>query len=366
MTVKNLASLLKIAYPQKRFVFSTVTPTGNRIIKGIAGKDDFVAYLPLDLSIIVNKVLNLIKPCIFVIAETELWPNLIYSLKRRNIPVIVVNGRISDKSFKRYKAAKFLLKRTLGGIDFFCVQTKLDAMRLNSLGVAQRKIKVTGNMKFDIQVKAVNSQNVKEKLGLRETDRLLVAGSTHTGEEEIILDAYKVLSRDFKELRLLIAPRHPQRSSQIQEIVSGFGFRPVFISESDPVCKDCLTLPVFILDTIGELIYYYAASDLVFVGGSLVKKGGHNILEPAALGKPVIFGPFMFNFKEITDLFMKSQAGIMVKDRNQLIEQARKLLSEPALAERFSLAARNLITESKGATNANLSVIKGFLPGSGK
>ncbi len=365
VTVKGLLAALRKDFPDKEFVISTVTPTGNQIAKTIAGKNDFVTYLPLDFSFIVNRVLNRINPEIFVIAETEIWPNLISLLYNKKIPIVVVNGRISDKSFKGYSAIKFLLKPILNKINFFCVQSKLDAERLFLLGVSKEKIKVTGNMKFDTCLPRGSSLSeageIKKILGLESGGKLFVAASTHPGEEEIILGAYKTLLKEFPQLKLLIAPRHPQRSKEVAGQVRDCAFSPVFLSTIAVEARENFNQVVFILDMVGQLVSFYAAADVVFVGGSLIKKGGHNILEPAGLGKPVIFGPQMFNFRDISELFLKNRGAILVHSQEELAENIRYLLGHPAKIQEMSRLAQKIISENQGATEKNSQVIRSLV-----
>ncbi len=370
MAIKELVKELKRVYPTKKFIISTVTPTGNKIAQGIAQKGDFVTYLPLDFSLIVRCSLNKIKPSLFIIAETEIWPNLITQLFRRKIPVILVNARISDRAFSGYRKIKLLLKPVLEKISLFCAQTDRDAQRFKALGVPGGKIRVTGNMKFDTtpacrqagitQIKSTDYTDYKAKLGLKDNEKILVAGSTHPGEEEIILSVYKKLLDEFSGLRLLIAPRHPERTRDIEKIVIKYGLNLVKVSQlaSLPVCQ--LNRPtVFILDTIGELLSFYAIADIVFVGGSLIKKGGHNILEPASQGKPILFGPYMFNFRDIVDLFLVHQAAILVYNTEELKRKIKELLSKPEEAADLGRRARDLISENRGATQRTLDIIKG-------
>src|SRR3989338_6830751 len=268
MAVKKLLEGLRQLYPDKRLVISTVTPTGNNVAKGLLKDGDFLTYLPLDFSFTVNRVINKIKPSLFIIAETEIWPNLIRGLYKKNIPVAIVNGRISDASFKGYSAIKFLLKPILRKVSLFCMQAESDAERLMHLGAAKEKIKIAGNMKFDAAPNLFRHTAVK--LGIRPDEELIVAGSTHPGEEEVILEAYKDLLPEFPGLRLLIAPRHPERASDIEKLVEKNGFKPLLISKLLSTIDYRLST-IFILDTIGELLDYYAICDIVFVGGSLVK-----------------------------------------------------------------------------------------------
>ncbi len=361
VSIKNILNLLHLAYPDKGFVISTVTSTGNQIAQGLARKNDLVTYLPLDFSFTVNSVLDKIKPCAFIITETELWPNLIACLYKRKIPVILINGRISPRSFKRYFMVRFLLKMWLNRVSLFCVQTPRDAERLLQLGVLPDKVKVTGNMKFDFIHDKVDTDDLRHRLALDSKDKILVAGSTHQGEEEIILGVYKKILTEFPGSKLIIAPRHPERAKVIAEMVSGFGFRPVLFSILQGKCKTCLTVPVVIVDTIGELMKFYSIADIVFVGGSLIKKGGHNILEPAVLAKPVIFGAHMFNFADIADLFLENKAAVMVNNQEELKCAISKLLQDPGSAKVLGNRARELILQNQGATQKNLELIKKYL-----
>jgi 3-deoxy-D-manno-octulosonic-acid transferase len=362
MAIKGLLQDLKKAFAQKKFVLSTVTATGNKIARVIAKPSDFVTYLPLDFSFIVKNVIGKINPHFFVIAETEIWPNLISYLYRKNIPVIIVNGRISDASYRGYLAIKFLLKPILKKITLFCVQTERDAKRLVHLGVLIERIKVTGNMKFDLKIDSKQEPiNNKLKLGTSIKGKLFVAGSTHPKEEEIILGAYKELLNEFPELKLLIAPRHPERSSEVAQIVSRFGYRAVLVSSLPFECSTCITRTVFILDTVGELISFYKIADIVFVGGSLVKKGGHNILEPAIFAKPILFGPHMFNFRDIADLFLSNKAGILVYNQDDLKTNITSLLNNPDKTIELGRQAEQLVLGNQGATKKNLDFISQFM-----
>ncbi|MFH1355263.1 MAG: 3-deoxy-D-manno-octulosonic acid transferase [Candidatus Omnitrophota bacterium] len=364
MAVRGLIEGLRSLCPEKRIVISTVTATGNKIAKSIAKTDDFVTYLPLDLSFIVKKVIDRINPAIFIVAETEIWPNLISYLEKKDIPMITVNGRISDHSFKGYSMVKPLLWPILAKVNLFCVQTERDAERLKRLGVKNNRLKVTGNMKFDSQLlkeEGFSAVRYRRNLNLGPDDRLLVFGSTHPGEEEYALGCYKSLLTDFPNLKLLIAPRHPQRSGDLAKIISRSGFRSVLLSGSKGECPSCIARAVFILDTVGELIYYYSIADIVFVGGSLTKTGGHNILEPAALGKPVLFGPEMSNFRDIADLFLNNHAALLVHNQQELRAEIAVLLKFPEKALDLSKRAKEIILKNQGAVKRNLECIEKFI-----
>lgn len=361
MAARGILEELRRVFPDRDFVITTVTQTGNRIARGLAGKRDFVTYLPFDISFIVNGFIGRIRPSLFIALETEIWPNLIRGLYKQGIPAIIINGRISDKSFKGYLAIKFLLQDVLNKIGLFCVQTETDSQRLRSLGVKEDKIKVSGNMKFDNLPSGKDGVDYKSRLGLGPGEKLLVAGSTHPGEEEIILRIYKNLSEDTSGLRLLIAPRHPERTKDIEKLVIKYGFAPVKVSRSagQPVSRSA----VFILDSVGQLLNFYAIADIVFVGGSLIRKGGHNILEPAALGKPVIFGPFMFNFRDIARLFVENKAAILAQSPEDLKNNIKYLLQNPAKISELSQAAKKVILDNQGATRKNLECIINLMKG---
>ena len=367
--VAGLINELRKTCKDKKFIISTVTPTGNKIARTMAGAGDFVTYLPLDFSFIVKRVINKIKPEAFIIAETEIWPNLISCLHKRGIPVITVNGRISDASFKGYSAIKFLIKPILSKVSLFCMQTESDANKLEKLGVAPDKIKITGNMKFDQLISAQGS-GYRTKLGLSPEERLFIAGSTHSGEEEIVLGSYAELLRKFPKTRLLIAPRHPERALEVEKMVlkNGFSVKMVSWLTGQPVNGlNQLTRPsahpptVLILDTIGELVNFYAAGDIVFIGGSLVKKGGQNILEPASAGKPVIFGPHMFNFRDIVKMFLENDAAIMINNQEELIYAVVNLLNDSAKVDKLVANARGVIAKNQGATLRNAVLVREFI-----
>lgn len=360
MAIRGLAEELRVVYPKKRLVISTVTGTGNKVAQSIAREFDFISYLPLDFGLIVKSVIDKINPALFIIAETELWPNLISYLFKKNIPLVVVNARISDNSFRGYRWIKFLTKSILNKVNLFCVQTSLDAERLKFLGVAEGKIKITGNMKFDLKADSKNDlTDQRLKLGITIQEKLLVAASTHPGEEEMVLNTYKDLLREFASLRLLIAPRHPERTAEVASLIKKFGFAAQRISLLNLRTYELANLrTIFVLDTVGQLLSFYNIADIVFVGGSLVKTGGHNILEPASLGKPVLFGPYMFNFRDIADLFLKNKAAILVSDQEALKTKIKSLLYSPLEAAELGRRARELIQQNQGATKSNTQLIK--------
>lgn len=366
MAVRLLVEELRKINQGKKIVISTVTPTGNKIAQNIAQPQDFITYLPLDIGFMVKSVIDRINPALFIIAETEIWPNLIAYLYKKNIPIVIVNGRISDNSFKGYLMIKFLLQPILKKITLFCVQTSRDAQRLKCLGVREDKICVTGNMKFDAAVFKIDTSGItryRQNLGLASSDRVWACGSTHRGEEEIILDVYKQLQAEFPNLKLLIAPRHPERGQEVVDLAKKFDFESIRISLLAAGTEEIMNpRSVFILDTVGELINYYAIAELVFVGGSLIKKGGQNILEPAWLGKPILFGPYMFNFQDIAELFLANRAAILVNQEKELKAKIRELLTNPRQAQDMGQRAKELILKNTGSTQKNQELISSLIP----
>ncbi|MFH1678980.1 MAG: tetraacyldisaccharide 4'-kinase [Candidatus Omnitrophota bacterium] len=359
-----LVRQLREAFPKKQFVISTVTATGNSIVRGFHAEGGFVFYLPFDLSFIVKRVIRKINPCVCIILETEIWPNLITQLNKMNLPVILVNARISDHSFLGYRIVKPLIKPILNKVNLFCVRSNTDAKRLAALGVASDKLKITGNMKFDFKEYAdfdKDYADYKLKLGLESKEKLFIAGSTHRGEEEMILNTYKKLIGEFPDLRFLIAPRHPERCNEVERLIRKYDFQPVRISQLNLSVVRYPSGAVFILDTIGQLLSFYAIADIVFVGGSLIKKGGHNILEPAYFSKPIIFGPYMFNFREISELFLMKEAASLVHGQEELLNSIRSLLRNPFKLESMGRKAKQLVLENQGATKKNLELIKAIM-----
>ena len=362
--MKPLIESLRKSFPQEKFVISTVTATGNKIARALAQPGDFVTYMPLDFSFIVTAVIKKINPRLFIIAETELWPNLITCLYKNKIPCVVVNARISDKSFGGYQAIRFFLKPVLKKVSLFSAQSLRDQERLFRLGVPKEKVVPAGNMKFDLRITGEGVGDYTEhrkRLGLGTQEKLFVAASTHAQEEEIIIATFKKLLNTYPSLRLLLAPRHPERAPEIERLIERLGFTPLRISQlgRQPITDN--RQPIAILDSVGELMDYYAIADIVFVGGSLVAHGGHNILEPALLGKPIVFGPHMFNFRDIADLFLQHDAALLVKDEAEAFVRIKELLDNSVRAKELGARARSLIKENQGATLRNLKLIESLL-----
>lgn len=356
MAVKGLVQQLREVYPGIRFVFTTVTPTGNAIVRSFAQQGDLVTFLPFDLRGVMRRFVSAVKPRACVIAETEIWPNLVMCLAERGVPVMVVNGRISDRSFRGYRMIRRLIAPVLNRYRVLCMQTQRDAQRLLELGVSPEKIRVTGNLKFDaVSAQGIDGSAVRSVLKLGQGQPLLVAGSTHPGEEEMVLKAWDQARRRVKGLCLVLAPRHPERSSEVAALVRRVQAQPVLCSRL-PAEGGADT--VYILDTVGRLLTFYAAADVVFVGGSLVPKGGHNIIEPAVFSKPILCGPHMHNFRDIAELFSRAQAFVTVHSAEELAVKVTQLLEERMAALALGTRAKNVLMQNQGATVLTLNALR--------
>lgn len=356
---KSLIPALKEKFPGLQIVLSTITKTGNALAKKLFSKDAVVVYFPLDFSFAVNKCIRLFNPKIYIMIETEIWPNLLNALSGKGARSILINGRISDRSFGKYKLVRRFLRPTLEKINSFCMQSELDAERIKFLGAPAQKVNVTGNMKFDavVAADAEITQSLRSLLGLESCEELMVAGSTHRGEEELMISVFKELARSNPKLNLLIAPRHIERSGEVEALARSKGFAAVRVSTLFFPPPSASGPRVFILDTIGQLKDVYLIGTIVFVGGSFVKHGGQNPIEPAVLGRPVIFGPHMFNFRDIARILLDNAAAIQVFDNEELLDRVRFLLSDKEKAAALGRNAKQTVLDNCGATARNLEAI---------
>ena len=354
-----LAPLLRNKFPSHTIVFSSVTHTGNKVARTIATGEEDVFYLPFDLSFIVDRVVRILRPELFLCLETELWPNLISSLDRAGSRIILINGRISNRSYLGYSKIRLIVSGLLKRFSLILMQSEQDAARILSLGAPKHKTFVTGNLKFDLSLLGFTSKRreIREQLKLKEEDILLVAGSTHKGEDEQIIECFSKLKKDYPSLKLLIAPRHIERIQEIEQLIAKHGFRFARFSKINTEYGIRNTEYVYILDTIGNLRTVYSAADIVFVGGSLVKKGGQNPIEPASLARPVIFGKFTFNFQDVVRSFLENSAAIQVDDKDELYSALRLLLDDPKERKRLGANARETVDKNSGSSQRAIDLI---------
>lgn len=359
IAIGNLIKALKKECPKHNYVISTLTSTGQATARRIVPDARAFIYFPLDFSCVVGRVLDTIKPKLLIITETELWPNFIREAKKRMIPIIVANGRISMNSFGRYKKVKFLMKRVLENIDVFLMQSHVDAARIIALGANPATVTVTGNLKFDVGEDILLDSKDNYLPPFREV--IFVAGSTHRGEEVIILDVYGEIIKSYPHMVLILAPRHMQRIGEVERLLSSRNFRFTRRSELPSPFKGNSLDQIILLDTVGELTHFYALAKVVFVGGSLIPVGGHNILEPASLGKGVLFGPYMDNFEEIAQSFVLRGAGRVISNRKELLDSILELLSNPEELERMGKTALEIVKANKGSAEKSAKLAKNLL-----
>jgi len=355
LAVKNFVENFQKRFPKQKIILSTTTRTGNAVAGKVLNRDVLKFYFPLDFSFVVKRVVDFINPSILIIMETEIWPNLILELSKRRLPIVLINGRISDKSFKGYRKIKFFFGKILKKINLFCMQTTESAERIKALGAAPSGVRTTGNMKFDVREL---SQQEKLMPNLELSGKLIIAGSTHAGEEEIVLEVYKELLEASDSLQLLIAPRHIDRAEAIKKKLEQYGFEGILMSQIEKGARKALSKKtILILDTLGELKHLYSLATIVFMGGSLIKRGGHNIIEPAISGKPIVFGPYMFNFKDMARSFLENNAALEVKNKRALKETLQLLLKDENRRIALGRNAKGLIDKSRGATERNIDEV---------
>ena len=352
---------LKERRPELRIYFSTVTETGQKVAMDNLGGMVRVFFFPFDFSGAVGRVLRRLRPDAFVVVETEIWPNLIKALNDRGIPALMVNGRISQRSFRGYKKARFFMSRVLRLMTHMNMQTAQDAERITGLGASPGSVSVAGNVKFDQACRPAKERNLitKSALGIKEDALVMVAGSTHKGEEEGVILAYRRVLEGFPSAVLVLAPRHPERLGEVESLLKREGLSYTLRSAQDETPMPGPS--VILVDTMGELADIYRVGDINFVGGSWASVGGHNILEPVAFGRPVFFGPNMHNFEEISRLLKQSGVGIEVKDGVELAREAVRLLDEPERMETLARAAKETLIKNRGALDKNVELIERYL-----
>lgn len=345
-------------YPEFRIIITTMTPTGADTVRQYFADTVGHFYIPYDLPVSVKRFLSIVDPTILIVMETELWPNLFHYCRANNVPVVVINARMSEKSAKGYRRLSSLTRSTLKNISLIVAQGQKDAERLIALGADREKVKISGNLKFDIHFPhSVSEQAQALRRYLSVNRPVWIAASTHEGEEKIILDAFaKILEKQSRCL-LVIAPRHPERSPGIRTLCNRRNLK-VLCKTENTVCDE--SIQVFILDTLGELPMYYAAADVAFVGGSLTENGGHNMLEPASLGVPVIMGPYVFNFQEISQILIDERAAWKVSCADELSSRVCGLLDDANLRHSTGERGRNIVFKNRGNVENVMKLLRDF------
>ena len=360
MAMTPLIDRLAAGGASRPLVVSTVTHTGFGVATRLVGDRGAVIYGPLDLRVVVRRALQSIRPAMLILAESEFWPLLIRGCRRQGIPVVVVNGRVSARAFPRYLLIKAVLRPTLHRIDRFLMQSDVDAQRVIAMGAPPERVTVVGSLKWDAGVMArpdpAQVQETARRLGLGPDDTVFVAGSTHRGEEEQVLAACSAVRVAHGRVRLILAPRHLERLEEVESLARRQG--AVVMRASAP---SLTSWDVLLVDAMGQLASYYALASVVFVGGSLIPHGGQNPIEPAVLGTPTVFGPFMHNFAEIAQQLVTHQAAVQLTDGATLASTLQQLLVDRAGAQAMGARARALAERLAGATQRTLEALQPLL-----
>jgi 3-deoxy-D-manno-octulosonic-acid transferase len=363
LAAKPLVEGLKSRFPDGAIFVSTTTETGQRLARERLQSANGIFYFPLDWVVPVRKAFRTIRPALVIVMETEIWPNFLREARRSGIPVIFANARISEKSFSRFERWRFLigefLDRTLQDPELFLAQSEEDAKRLVSLGAPEERVEITGNMKYDVEPSAIGRFGSWLQVQIRQQERwpVLVAGSVVEGEEQAVLAGYDGVQRQWRRTLLILAPRKPDRFIAAERIIAEGGWNTVRRSQLDLSHPLGENTDVLVLDSIGELAGLYSLADAVFVGGSLVHAGGHNILEPACFSRPPVFGTSMENFREMADQFLDAHAGVQVANGEQLGKVWVQLIQNNEMRERMGTAAHEISERNRGATARSLERI---------
>lgn len=358
---------IRRVYPNVPIMISAVTVGGYSMAKQIMTEANTIVYFPLDIYFIATWVVERIRPRVFLLVETELWPNMLRVINKNDIPVVMVNGRISDKSVKRYGYLGRMLKDMLNSVDKFCMQSEQDALHICQLGANPERVVVTGNTKFDqtyAETTAEDKQRFIEELALKGGFPIIVAGSTHEGEEAVLMEAFNRLHKQYPQAKLVLAPRKPARIHEVASIASKYQYKPNFrkaLLNTSPAKR--APEPVAIIDTLGELGRLYAIADMVFVGGSIIVRGGHNVLEPAAHGKPILVGPNMNNFRDSYNLLNKNNACRTVANIEELTATLFEITQNDELRKDMGDNALKVVMQNRGATERTVEYLQALLDG---
>ena len=362
IAARPLLKALRKRYPDHAILVSNTTETGRGTASSFPEKD-LCIYFPFDFLPAVRRALDSIRPEIVIIMETEIWPNFTREVASRKIPLILANGRISDRSFKRYLKFSWFFRHALQLFSRFCMQTETDCERIIAIGAPAERTLKTGNLKYDIpfrQTSQDEEHRLKAQYAIPDNLLVVMAGSTHAGEEQYLIDTYKKLLPFFESLFLILAPRHPERTAEVAALLerSAIQFRRRSTLTAGKLFQHGEAL---LVDTIGEMMNLYAIADVAFVGGSLVPTGGHNLLEPASLGVASVFGPHMSNFREIAELVLRYGAGVQVDSPEGLAESCRTLITSAELRQVLGQNGLKLMRDNGGATQRHLEIISEYL-----
>ena len=361
---RPLIRALRTAYPAHRLLMSTTTTTGQDVAQQFGSDLDAVFYAPFDFTPVVTRALERIAPELLIVIDTEIWPNLFRACRKRGVRTMLVNGRLSDRSYGRYRLVRFFMRRVFEDVDRVCAQTATWAQRYVDIGADQSSVMVTGSVKFDALDPSMSSvvqpasDDVLSCFRFAKRRPVFIAASTLRGEEELVLRVVGRILEIASDALIIIAPRHPERFDEVRAMAEAAGYRVQARSELRGQDSD---IPIVLLDTIGELACLFQIASVVFVGGSLVPAGGHNLLEPAVFGKAIIVGPHMDNFAEITSHFVAQKAVVQVRDATEFEIESVDLVRDRGRRERLGKAARELVESCRGATKRTMTIAAGLL-----
>lgn len=352
---RPLVEGLREQYPQHQLLITTMTPTGSARVKLLYADTVLHCYLPYDLPFAVSRFLKSARPELGIIMETELWPNLIHHAHAFDIPMVLANARLSARSAAGYQRIAALTRSMLQQFSLIAAQSQDDRQRFIALGGGKGQVHAVGNLKFEIALPASLTEQAEAMRANWGNRPVFIAASTHEGEDEIILNASRQIRADFPDLLLILVPRHPERFDKVAALSQRSGFKILRRKDNGMCSRD---IQVLVVDTMGELTLFYGTADIAFVGGSLVPRGGHNLLEPAALGRAVIIGPHYFNFSEISRQFLDANAALQINSSETLAAAVTDLLKNPQKRADMGQAGQNLILQSQGASKRLLNLLK--------
>jgi 3-deoxy-D-manno-octulosonic-acid transferase len=361
LAAESLVREYEREFPEWEIWISTTTRTGQQAARAAYPKHR-VFYYPLDLSFATSRVLERVRPAMVVLMELEIWPNFLLSCWARRIPVLLANGRITDRSYREYRVLQRLIPEPLDRIRLYCVQTDRYARRFRELGVPDDRIFVTGTMKFDnipVHPDPAESERLRRVFRIESGDRVLMGGSTHPGEDEALLRIFREIREGHPEARLILVPRHPERHAEVEDAIRQSGFGVVRKTALDRMPdREISRDAVILVDTMGELARIYGVADVVFVGGSLIPHGGQNMMEPAGLGKAVLFGTHIGNFREPVDALLDGRGAVMVRDEAELERELTRLFSDVEASASMGARAREVVLSHRGSTARMLDVFR--------
>lgn len=352
---RPLVDALREQYPEHQLLITTMTPTGSARVGLLYADSVLHCYLPYDLPFAVSRFLKSARPELGLIMETELWPNLIHHAKALDIPMVLANARLSARSAAGYQRIATLTRSMLQSFSLIAAQSQDDRQRFIALGADKTQVHAVGNLKFEIALPASLTEQAEAMRANWGNRPVFIAASTHEGEDEIILNASRQIRADFPDLLLILVPRHPERFDKVAALSQRAGFKILRRKDNGMCSRD---IQVLVVDTMGELTLFYGTADIAFVGGSLVPRGGHNLLEPAALGRAVIIGPHYFNFSEISRQFLDANAALEIDSSESLAAAVSDLLKNPQKRADMGQAGHKLILQSQGASKRLLNLIK--------